>query len=144
MAKKDNSYLLTQLGSFKEEWLDAEEDLLTPLKQFLNGNQKKVYDAVKAFAARYSDEFSNLPAEQLQSITELLASSTPYAGGLIPKANNAQTTLEQQLQQQLQQAREAAQASLVQQENQLKAGPDFQSLTAEQQGQVLQACAGLD
>ena len=91
MAKKDNSYLLTQLDSFKDDWLDAEEDLLTPLKQFLNGNQKKVYDAVKAFAARYFDEFSSLPAEQLQPITELLESSTPYAGGLIPKANNAQT-----------------------------------------------------
>ncbi len=141
MAKKDNSYLLTQLGSFKEEWLDAEEDLLTPLKQFLNGNQKKVYDAVKAFAARYSDEFSNLPAEQLQSITELLASSTPYTGGLIPKANSAQTALEQQLQEQLQQAREAAETSLKQQESQLKAGADFQALTSEQQGQVLQACA---
>ena len=84
MAKKDNSYLLTQLDSFKDDWLDAEEDLLTPLKQFLNGNQKKVYDAVKTFAARYSDEFSSLPAEQLQPITELLESSTPYAGGLIP------------------------------------------------------------
>lgn len=141
MAKKDNSYLLTQLNSFKDDWLDAQEELLTPLKQFLNGNQKKLYDAVKAFAARYSDEFSNLPAEQLQPITELLESSTPYAGGLIPKANNAQTVLEQMLQERLQQAREAAEASLTQQENQLKAGKDFQALTSEQQGQVLQACA---
>ena len=141
MAKKDNSYLLTQLDSFKEDWLDAEEDLLTPLKQFLNGNQKKVYDAVKAFAAKYSDEFSSLPVEQLQPITDLLASSTPYAGGLIPKANKAQTTLEQKLQEQLQRAREVAEATLEQQENQLKAGADFQALTPEQQSQVLQPCA---
>ena len=141
MAKKDNSYLLTQLDSFKKEWLDAEVDLLTPLKEFLNGNQKRVYDAVKAFAAKYSDEFSSLPAEQLQPITDLLESSTPYAGGLIPKANNAQTALEQKLQEQLRQARETAEASLEQQEIQLKAGADFQALTAEQQGQVLQACA---
>ncbi len=65
MAEKENSYLLTQLDDFKDDWLDAEEDLLTPLKQFLNGEQKKLYDAVKAFAAKYSDEFSSLPAEQL-------------------------------------------------------------------------------
>jgi len=141
MAEKENSYLLTQLDDFKDDWLDAEEDLLTPLKQFLNGNQKKVYDTVKAFAAKYSDEFSSLPAEQLQPITELLESSTPYAGGLIPKANNALTALEQQLQEQLKEAREAAEASLEQQENQLKAGADFLALTPEQQGQVLQACA---
>ncbi len=141
IAEKENSYLLTQLDDFKDDWLDAEEDLLTPLKQFLNGNQKKVYDTVKAFAAKYSDEFSSLPAEQLQPITELLESSTPYAGGLIPKANNALTALEQQLQEQLKQARESAKASLEQQETQIKSGSDFQALTSEQQGQVLQACA---
>ena len=49
MAKKDDGYLLNQLDTFKDSWLDAEEDLLTPLKQFLNGNQKTVYDEVRAF-----------------------------------------------------------------------------------------------
>ena len=77
-----------------------------------------------------------MPAEQLQPITELLESLKPYEGGLIPKANNAQTVLEQKLQEQLQRARKAAEASLEQQENQLKAGADFQALTSEQQGQV--------
>ncbi|MBD2550293.1 BREX system P-loop protein BrxC [Microcystis elabens FACHB-917] len=65
MAKKDDGYLLNQLGTFKDSWLDAEEDLLTPLKQFLNGNQKKVYDEVRAFELRYGDEFADLPAEQV-------------------------------------------------------------------------------
>ena len=118
--------------------LDAREDLLTPLKEFLNGNQKKFYDEVKTFATRYGDEFSSLPAEQLQPITDLLASSMPYAGDLIPKAKSALAALEQQLQAQLHQARKAAEASLDQQENQLKSGADFQALTPEQKGQVLQ------
>ena len=122
MTNKDNNYLLTQLSSFKEGWLDAEEDLLTPLKQFLNGNQKKVYDAVKAFAAKYSDEFSSLSAEQLKPITDLLESSKPYEGSLIPKANNAQTALEKQLQEQLQQARITAETVMEQQESQLRRG----------------------
>ena len=41
MTNKDNNYLLTQLSSFKEGWLDAEEDLLTPLKQFLDRQPEK-------------------------------------------------------------------------------------------------------
>jgi len=89
MAKKDDGYLLNQLDTFKDSWLDAEEDLLTPLKQFLNGNQKSVYDQVKAFEARYGDELADLPADLVAPMRTLLASDRPYAGGLIPQATNA-------------------------------------------------------
>ncbi len=103
MAKKDDGYLLNQLGTFKDSWLDAEEDLLTPLKQFLKGNQKSVYDQVKAFEARYGDDLADLPADLVAPMRTLLASDRPYAGGLIPQASNAMTELQQQLEQRLQQ-----------------------------------------
>jgi hypothetical protein len=71
MTKKDDGYLLNQLATFKDTWLDAEEDLLTPLKQFLNGNQKVVYDQVKAFETRFGDEFADLPADLVQPLLAL-------------------------------------------------------------------------
>ena len=74
MAKKEDSYLLNQLDTFKDSWLDAEEDLLTPLKQFLNGNQKTVYDEVRAFETRYGDEFADLPADLVEPLRALLSS----------------------------------------------------------------------
>lgn len=60
-----------------------------PLKQFLNGNQKSVYDQVKAFEARYGDELADLPADLVAPMRTLLTSDRPYAGGLIPQATNA-------------------------------------------------------
>ena len=86
LSKKDDGFLLNQLSTFKNDWLDAEEDLLTPIKQFLKGNQKSVYDQVKAFATRYSDEFPDLPAELVQPLKAVLQSEAPYSGGLIPQA----------------------------------------------------------
>jgi hypothetical protein len=137
MAKKDDGTLLNQLNTFKDSWLDAEEDLLTPLKQFLNGNQKSVYDQVKAFEARYGDELADLPADLVAPMKTLLASDRPYAGGLIPQATNALTELQKQLEQRLQQAQAKALQEISEQEARLKADADFQKLDPEQQVEVL-------
>jgi hypothetical protein len=137
MAKKDDGYVLNQLGTFKDSWLDAEEDLLTPLKQFLNGNQKSVYDQVKAFEVRFSDVLADLPADLVAPLRTLLASDRPYAGGLLPQASNAMTELQQQLEQRLQQAQAKALQEISEQEARLKADADFQKLEPEQQVEVL-------
>jgi hypothetical protein len=141
MAKKDDGYLLNQLGTFKDSWLDAEEDLLTPLKQFLNGNQKAVYDQVKAFETRYGDDLADLPADLVAPLRTLLASDRPYAGGLIPQATNAMTDLQQQLEQRLLQAKAQALQEISEQEARLKADADFQKLEPEQQVEVLEPTA---
>jgi hypothetical protein len=137
MAKKDDGTLLNQLNTFKDSWLDAEEDLLTPLKQFLKGNQKSVYDQVKAFEARYGDELADLPADLVAPLRTLLASDRPYAGGLIPQATTAITELQQQLEQRLLQAQAQALHEISEQEARLKADVDFQKLDPEQQVEVL-------
>ena len=137
MAKKDDSYLLNQQESFKDAWLEAEADLLTPLKQFLNGHQKSVYDQVRAFEARYGDELADLPADLLAPMRTLLASDRPYAGGLIPQATNALTELQKHLEQRLQQAQAKALQEISEQEERLRADADFQKLDPEQQMEVL-------
>jgi hypothetical protein len=137
MAKKDDGYLLNQLNTFQDSWLDAEEDLLTPLKQFLKGNQKSVYDQVKAFEARYGDDLADLPADLVAPMKTLLASDRPYAGGLIPQATNAMTELQQQLEQRLQQVQAKALQEISEQEARLKVDADFQKLNPEQQAEVL-------
>jgi hypothetical protein len=141
MTRKDDGYLLNQLGTFKDSWLDAEEDLLTPLKQFLNGNQKAVYDEVRAFELRYGDEFADLPAEQVTPLRKLLESDKPYAGGLIPQAKSAMAELQRQLAERLAEAKAKALEQISEQEARLKATADFQKLDTSQQDQVLAATA---
>ncbi|MGB5134301.1 MAG: BREX system P-loop protein BrxC [Prochlorococcaceae cyanobacterium] len=141
MAKKDDGYLLNQLTTFKDSWLDAEEDLITPLKQFLNGNQKTVFDEVRAFELRYGDEFADLPTEQVTPLRMLLESDKPYAGGLIPQANSAMAELQRHLSERLAEAKAKALQEISEQEARLKATADFQQLDTSQQEQVLAATA---
>ncbi len=139
LSKKGDDFLLNQLSTYKDDWLDANEDLLTPLKQFLNGHQKTVFDQVRAFEARYGEEFADLPAERVQPLQSLLASDRPFTGGLIPQANNAMTALQGLLSERLLQVQTEALAQIKAQEQRLKATDDFQNLEQDQQEQVLAA-----
>jgi hypothetical protein len=139
LSKKGDDFLLNQLSTYKDDWLDANEDLLTPLKQFLKGHQKTVFDQVRAFEARYGEEFADLPAEQVQPLHSLLASDRPFTGGLIPQANNAMTALQGLLSERLLQVQTEALAQIKAQEQRLKATDDFQNLEQDQQEQVLAA-----
>ncbi|QNI70728.1 BREX system P-loop protein BrxC [Cyanobium sp. NS01] len=138
LSKKDDGFLLNQLSTFKNEWLDAEEDLLTPIKQFLKGNQKTVYDQVKVFATRYSDEFPDLPVELVQRLSAVLQSEAPYSGGLLPQAAEAMTQLQNELEQRLQQLQAEAVGQIEEQEAKFRADAAFRQLAAKQQAQVLE------
>ena len=73
-----------------------------------DGNQKSVYDEVKAFEARYGGDLADLPADLVAPVRTLLASEPPYAGGLIPQATNAMTEQQEQLEQRLEQTQAKA------------------------------------
>ena len=62
LSQKDNSYLLNSLITLKMSgW--KPRIILTPVKNFLNGNQKTIYDKVKDFAYSFIDEFSDSSRE---------------------------------------------------------------------------------
>ena len=117
-------YLITSMTL--KEWLEAEINILTPVKNFLNGNQKTIYDKVKDFAYSFIDEFSN-SSRKFSLLKIFLESSTPYTGGLIPKANSAMNELEKDLKQDLKEAKESAEIIIDEQESQLKLDKSFLS-----------------
>jgi hypothetical protein len=139
LSKKDDPYLLNDLLEFKDVLLDAQEDTLTPIKEFLKGSQKGVYDEVRAFVARHADDLPDLPAELTSPLTALVEAATPHRGGLIPQANGAMAQLKEELKQRLQEAQAVAVRQIEAQEAKLKAETGFQQLETAEQEQVLKA-----
>ena len=102
MAKKDNSYLLTQLKL--QRGLAGCRRSAHPLKNFSTATRKRCTTQLKPSRSTAMNS-ATCRREYNRSLTCWRFNA--YAGGLIPKANNAQTALGK-LQQRLQLAREAA------------------------------------
>ena len=139
LSQKNNSYLLNNLNDFKDEWLEAEKNILTPLKGFLKSPQKTIFDEVKAFSNSFLDEFNSSSNDLIKPIKNMIESSTPYLGRLIPKANSAMKELEKILEQDLKEAKESAEKIIDEQESQLKIDKNFLLLDTNQQEEVLKA-----
>lgn len=137
LSLKDDPYLFNQQALFTGELLEQLEDTLTPIKAFLKGNQRLVYDKVRSFLAKHGDDLMELPSEQVAALERVMDSPAPYRGSLIPEANGAVATLEGLLEERLQIARSKALIQITEQETKLQAGADFQQLAPEQQEQVL-------
>lgn len=75
-----------------DELIDAKNDVLVPVDQFLNGPQVKAYDAAQKFLAAATANLSYLPSGAAESVELLLADPAIFRGN---KANQLKLAVDQ-------------------------------------------------
>ena len=138
LAKKDYSYLLNNLSEFEDDLLDAKDDLLSPIKTFMHGTQRKTYDEVVTFYKEQEANFSEIPDEELDALKILKIAENPFRGQVLPDAKAAVSKVQSLIQSKLKEEKERALKSLQDHEGKLQALPEFSKLETPQQTRVLE------
>ena len=139
LASKDYSYLLNQLPEYRDELLAAKDDVLSPIKAFMRGPQRAVYNEAIAFLKEEEANFVEFPPEAVKPLRDLAGSNAPYSGNVLPAAKAAVASLRGLLTDLLNAERSKAILVLDEQEARLRTIEDFKSLTDLQREQVLAA-----
>jgi hypothetical protein len=137
LAEKDYTYLLNHRGDFADELLNVKEGVLSPVKAFLHGPQRAVFDEAIAFLREEEANFAELPANEVQPLRDLAASASPYRGSVLPAAKAAVTRLRGLLADLLKAERDAALDALRAHQARLQAVEEFASLDESDWEQVL-------
>lgn len=137
IAQRDYSYLLTHLDDFSRRLIEDKDDLLAPVKAFMHGKQREVYDDVVSFLQREEANFSEIDAETIEPLRAVAASQTPYQGSALPEARAAMTQVTQLIEARLKEEREKALADIRSSEDKIKAMPEFAELDEAEQAEVL-------
>jgi hypothetical protein len=137
LAEKDYTYLLNHLADFEGELLTAKEDVISPIKAFMHGPQRFVYDEAIAFLREEEANFAELPPGEVQPLRDLAASTHPYRGNAVPAAKAAVTKLRGLLEQLLKSERDVALAALRVQEGRLQATGEYSALGEADRQRVL-------
>lgn len=137
LSEREYAYLLNNLDDFEDELLDAKDDLIAPIRAFMNGPQRTAYDEAIAFLRAERANFSELPPEEVQPLLDLEVSTAPYRGNVVPAAKAAVAKVRALLDELLEKERERALAELRTQEARLTAIPEFEVLTDEDRQKVL-------
>jgi hypothetical protein len=137
LAEKEYTYLLNHLSEYEDQLLKAKDDLLSPVKAFMHGQQRSVYDEAIAFLREEEANFAELPASEVEPLRELETSAHPYRGAAIPRAKAAVTRLRQLLADLLTKEREDAATALDHYQSRLEGTAEFSLLSESDRLQVL-------
>jgi len=83
LAKKPYTWHLTELGCQEDKLLELKEDLLDPFIKFMEGPQRKVYDAAQQLIQTQEPNFASLENSDSQRIREILADPQCFCGNKI-------------------------------------------------------------
>lgn len=90
---KDYSFFLLEINRFEDDLLDTKEDMLDPIKRFMNGEQRNIYDEVKKLLEGNTANFAYIQGDELETLKTLVKSSTPYKGNGVQLAKAAKDEL---------------------------------------------------
>ena len=97
LSNKTYNYFLTDINKFENELLDKKEDLFSPIKRFMNGEQRKIYDDIKTLVESNTANIGYVDGDEFDTLETLINSDTPYKGNAIQIAKATKETLTQKV-----------------------------------------------
>lgn len=105
---KDYTYFLLSRQEFEDALLDAKEDLLDPIRKFMNGDQKKIYDDIRLIVNSDTTNLSFVDGNEMEQLRVVLNHEKPFLGTLIRDAKSTMDTLKEKIQSKIKEEKELA------------------------------------
>ena len=80
-----------------DELLEAKEDLIDPIKSFLNGQQAKIFDEAQALLSANAGNLGYLPAGSADAVKALLSDANAFRGNKMNQLKTATDSLRGQI-----------------------------------------------
>jgi len=139
LRKMDYATLITQIGGMEGDLLNLKEDVLDPVKQFMNSSQKEIYDRLREFENYNQANFDYVnDTEEKEVINRVKSDRAPYRGNAMKEAKVAMDQLEKRVKLELMGEREATVEKIKETLSKLKERKEFAALEHSHQQQVLE------
>ncbi|MBJ2270116.1 BREX system P-loop protein BrxC [Pseudomonas sp. MF6772] len=136
VASKNVSWFLTDLSRASDAMLDSKEQIIEPLRRFMNSPQKAIYDQARQLVQEQEDNFAYVDADEVAAIKGLLAESKPWQGNRLQQAKPQLEALQQAIDNLLVNEKAAAVSQLAELELRLQGSNEYSSIKPEQQAQL--------
>ena len=135
--------LFAELATRQDEVLDAKEDVSGPIKQFLKGDQGKIWDQGHDFLQKQGTNIAYLPGASFEPIQSILDDPECYRGDKMRRLRGEIDALKVKVDDALDDARQSARADLDALKTYLTAGEGYAAAATEIDIAFASAEAGL-
>ncbi len=126
---KPYAWYLQDLGRHEDRLFDLKEGILDPIRRFMGGGQKAIYDEARSYLADQNANFGYGGEDQARAIQEVLVDPNCLKGNAIQQIKGSLDTLRAKVDHRLAAERKTAISDVEELRAKLRALPEFASLT---------------
>lgn len=135
------AWFLTELPREADKLLELKETVIDPIRKFMAGPQKAIYEQASHFVQTQEDNFSYVPGEEVAQIRAVLTDTAIYKGNRLQPIKAHLATLQQRIDHKRTEQIGEASASVDSLELRLRGMAEFTALTSAQQLQLTEPFA---
>jgi len=137
LSKLTEDTLFEQILAMEDMLLDAKEDLIDPIIEFMNGEKRKIYDSVRVFLNNNRDNLRYIDDPSKAILEELVTLPKPFLGSSIQKAKQVLVTIESLLKPLIEQSREEAKTKIEEIIEELQFNENFEKVLEEDRSKII-------
>ena len=136
-AGKDYSYFILNRPEYEDTLLDAKEDLIDPIKKFMNGDQRKIYDDIRLLVNSDTTNLSFVDGDEMDELRSVIRHEKPFVGNLIREAKATMDSLKNKILEKIKNEKELAVERVNNIISHFKEKDEFSQLNDGQKEEVL-------
>lgn len=137
IAGMDYASVITEAKTYENELLDDKERLLDPIRKFMNGEQKLIYDRMLTFLGGNQANFDFIDSSERRVLNEVHESDAPFYGNMMQELKKAMDTLGARIIERIESERSQTIAEIKQRMLELQQQEKFDTLAANEQEALL-------
>lgn len=139
LAGKDYGYYFKELPLREDELLDMKEAVLDPIRRFMSGSNREIYDETRSFVQAQQANFAAVGEEKRTELQALLNDANSFKGNQMRDAKRLMDEIQKEIKTQLEAEREEALRKIADLQGRMQAMDDYAKLDASQQAEIEQS-----
>lgn len=138
LSGKPYTWYLTELVRQEDVLLDLKEETLDPIRKFMSGPQKDIYEAARKFIETQETNFAYIESDEPRRIQDAMTDPECFKGNRIQQMKTLLDSLKQKVSDQIGQEISKAKEAIVSLKCRIQAMGEFTALTEDRKKQLLE------
>lgn len=135
-ADKPYNFFLEEISQFEDDLLDQKEEVVDPVRRFMSGGNKSIYERARQFVQKQEPNFTALDGDQPDQLRTILDDPQCYQGGSMQQAKSLVDSLQAEIDGLLEQERTAAVQAADDLEAGLQSAPEYAGLSEDRKSEL--------
>jgi len=138
IASKNANWFLTELPKQVDVLLDLKEQKIDPMRKFMNGPQKAIFEEASRVVQEQEDNFSYVQGDEAAQIKTALIDPNGYKGNYLQQVKGHLDVLQKKIADQREREANEATVAIKKMETRLRNMAEFPLLTADKQAKLIE------